>query len=141
VALDRDGVRLEEIERVAGEAALTVPGIARYFTRTQLATGGISPADPVARRVLHGFHAARSGDVVIVQEPFKYLSEYQIVATHGAPYSYDTHVPLILLGAGVTPGRYANAATPADIAPTLATLLRVEPPSNAVGRVLSEAIK
>ena len=139
--LRRDRISPEEIERVAGEAALTVPGITRYFTRTQLGTRGISPADPIARRVLHGFHAPRSGDVVVVQEPFKYLVEYQIVATHGAPYSYDTHVPLIIMGAGLKPGRYANPATPADIAPTLSTLLRVQPPSNAVGRVLSEAVK
>jgi predicted AlkP superfamily pyrophosphatase or phosphodiesterase len=140
-ALARDRVSHEEIERVAGEAALTVPGIARYFTRTQLATRGISPSDAIARRVLHGFYPPRSGDVVVVQEPYKYLVEYQIVATHGAPYSYDTHVPLIIMGAGLTPGRYLNSATPADIAPTLAALLRIEPPSNAVGRVLNEAIK
>ena len=140
-ALRRERVGHEEVERLAGEAALAVPGIARFFTRTQLAARGVSPADPVARRVLHGFHAARSGDVVVVQEPFKYLVEYQIVATHGAPYSYDTHVPVILMGRGLTAGRYAAAATPADIAPTLAALLRVQPPSNSVGRVLSEALR
>lgn len=141
LALRRERLSQEEVERVAGEAALSVPGIARFFTRTQLATRGISPADPVARRVLHGFNAARSGDVVVVQEPFKYLVEYSIVATHGAPYSYDTHVPVIIMGGGVNAGRYTNPATPADIAPTLAALLRVQPPSNAVGRVLSEALK
>ncbi len=31
-------------------------------------------------------------------------------------------------------------AAPADIAPTLATILRVQPPSNATGRVLLEAL-
>jgi len=32
-------------------------------------------------------------------------------------------------------------SSPADIAPTLATLLKIEIPSNCVGRILSEAIK
>ncbi|HVF55306.1 MAG TPA: alkaline phosphatase family protein [Pyrinomonadaceae bacterium] len=141
LALRRDGVNPEEIERVAGEAALTVPGISRYFTRTQLERGAVSPADPVARRVLHGFNSKRNGDVVIIQQPFKYFVDYQIPATHGTPYSYDTHVPLIIMGGGVAPGQYSNAATPADIAPTVARLLRVQAPSNAVGRVLIEAIK
>jgi arylsulfatase A-like enzyme len=50
-------------------------------------------------------------------------------------------VPLIIMGGGVVPGRYLQPSTPADIAPTLARVLGVEPPSNAVGRVLSEAIK
>ena len=140
-ALERDGVSAEEAERVAGEAALTVPGISRYFTRTQLITGSISPGDALARRVLHGFNAKRSGDVVIIQEAFKYLSDYVSVATHGAPYAYDTHVPLIIMGGGAASGRYLTPATPADIAPTLARILNVEPPSNATGRVLLEAIK
>jgi predicted AlkP superfamily pyrophosphatase or phosphodiesterase len=140
-ALERDGVNLEEAERVAGEAALTVPGVARYFTRTQLLNGAVSQSDAVARRVMHGYNARRSGDLVVIAEPFKYLADYVAVATHGTPYSYDTHVPLIIMGGGVAPGRYATPATPADIAPTLAMLLGVQPPSSATGRVLVEALK
>ena len=140
-ALKRDGVNLAEVEQVACAAALTVPGIARCFTRTQLLRGGVSSGDPIERRVLHGFYPRRSGDVVIVQEPFKYLVEYAITATHGSPYSYDTHVPLIIMGARLKPGRYFQAATPGDIAPTLAAMLRVQPPSNSAGRVLIEAFE
>ncbi|HEX8920057.1 MAG TPA: alkaline phosphatase family protein [Pyrinomonadaceae bacterium] len=140
VALKRDGINSEEMERTACEAAMNVPGITRCFTRTQLQSGAISPADPIARRVLHGFYARRSGDVVVVYEAFKYLDSVFIPATHGSPYSYDTHVPLIIMGAGITPGQYNQAATPADIAPTLSSILGVQPPSNTVGRVLSEGI-
>jgi len=142
VALKRDGINRQEIERVVAEAVLTVPGINRAFTRMQLETGSISAGDVIGRRVLHGFHPRRSGDVILVQEPFKYFSEgaTPIPATHGSPYTYDTHVPLIIMGAGVAAGRYAQTATPADIAPTLATLLRVQAPSNSVGRVLAEGL-
>jgi predicted AlkP superfamily pyrophosphatase or phosphodiesterase len=139
VALKRDGVNSEEIERTACDAALTVPGISRCFSRTQLQSGAISPADPLARRVFHGFYPRRSGDIIVVYEPFKYLGDF-IPATHGSPYSYDTHVPLIIMGGGITPGRYFQAATPADIAPTLAAILGVQAPSNAVGRVLTEGL-
>ena len=142
VALKRDGVDRAEVERVACEGAMTVPGIARCFTRTQLERGTIDETtDGVARRVAHGFNVRRSGDAVLVQEPYKYFGEgaTPTPATHGTPYSYDTHVPLIIMGRGLAPGRYAQAATPADIAPTLANLLRVQPPSNATGRVLIEA--
>jgi arylsulfatase A-like enzyme len=142
VALKRDGINREEIERVVAEAVLTVPGVNRAFTRTQLETGSISAGDVMGRRVLHGFHPRRSGDVIMVQEPFKYFSEgaNPIPATHGSPYSYDTHVPLIIMGRGVVAGRYAQSATPADIAPTLATMLRIQAPSNTVGRVLVEGL-
>jgi arylsulfatase A-like enzyme len=140
-ALTRDGIDRREIERVAGEAVLTVPGIVRYFTRTELAAGNVDFTDPIARRVLHGFHPRRSGDVVVVPEPYKYLSEGSpIPATHGSPYIYDTHVPVIIMGAGVAPGRYRQPATPADIAPTLSQLLRISAPSNSTGRVLVEGL-
>ncbi len=139
-ALKRDGVSLDEIEQLAGEAALTVPGIARYFTRAQLQRGATSITDPIERRALHGFYPARSGDLVLITEPFKYLGE-TITATHGSPYSYDTHVPMIIMGSGVTPGRYFQPASPTDIAPTLAALLGVQAPSSVTGRVLIEALK
>lgn len=139
-ALKRDGVSLDEVSQVVAAAALTVPGVARSFTRGQLLRGATSITDPIERRILHGFHPARSGDVVIVAEPYKYLGD-TITATHGSPYSYDTHVPTIIMGAGIIPGRYLEPASPADIAPTLSALLRITAPSSATGRVLLEAIK
>ena len=138
--LRREGVSVEEFSQVVCMAALTVSGIARCFTRTQLMRGATSITDPIERRVLHGFYPARSGDVVLVAEPFKYIAD-TITATHGSAYSYDTHVPTIIMGAGVKPGQYYEAASPADIAPTLAALLRITPPTNVTGRVLVEALK
>lgn len=141
VALKRDGINQEEIERISGEAVMTVPGVRGYFTRTQLQRGAVSPADPVARRVLHGFYARRSGDVIVIYEPFKKIFDYAIPADHGSPYSYDTHVPLIIMYArSLKPGRYMEAATPADIAPTLSAILDIQAPSNNVGRILMEAL-
>jgi predicted AlkP superfamily pyrophosphatase or phosphodiesterase len=139
-ALRRDGVNLSEIAEVAGTAALTFPGIARYFTRPQLLRGATSSGDAIERRVLHGFNPARSGDLILIAEPYKFMGD-ALPSTHGSPYSYDTNVPTIIMGPGVTAGRYLEPATPADIAPTLSALLRIMAPTNATGRVLIEAIK
>ena len=139
-ALKRDGVSLAEITEVAGQAALTVPGVARYFTRSQLLRGEVSITDPIERRVVHGFYPQRSGDLVLIPDPYQYLGE-SITATHGSPYAYDTNVPTMIMGAGINPGRYYEAATPADIAPTLSALLGITRPSSATGRVLIEALK
>jgi predicted AlkP superfamily pyrophosphatase or phosphodiesterase len=139
-ALRRDQINLDEISRVAGEAALSVRGTSRFYTRAQLQQGEISVSDPIERRVVHGFYSTRSGDVVIIAEPFKYLGD-NIPATHGSPYSYDTHVPVVIMASGLTPGRYFDRASPADIAPTISALLRTTPPSNSVGRVLLEALR
>ena len=145
--LKRDGIDLDECERVVGELSMHMAGVARYFTRAQLENNLISSTDPVGRRVLHGFYPPRSGDVIVVFEPYNILfdlpddpADPRSTATHGSPYSYDTHVPLIIMGRDFAPGSYTQAATPADIAPTIASLLSVQTPSCSVGRVLSEAL-
>ena len=128
-------LNVSDVERAAGEAALTVPGVVEFFTRTQIVEGRM-PASDIARRVVNGFSRARSGDVWIVNRPFTFVAEGRLPTTHGSPYNYDTHVPVILFGAGVRPGRYHMECAPTDIAPTLAVLLGIEPPPARVGRVL-----
>lgn len=130
-----------DVEQVAAEAALTVPGVAAALTRTQMLSGAL-PRTPIAQRVQMAFHPQRSGDVFLVPEPFCFFSdeEYTAATTHGTPYAYDTHVPVLLMGAGIRPGVYSSPASPSDIAPTLAFLLGVAAPNGAVGQILNEAV-
>jgi predicted AlkP superfamily pyrophosphatase or phosphodiesterase len=138
-AIERRKLDAEAVERVAAQAVKTVAGVAECFTRSQILAGRL-PQTNVARVVANGFHSSRNGNLVIVTEPFYFIGE-GITTTHGSPYLYDTHVPVIFYGAGIAPGEYRSVASPADIAPTLSSLLRIETPSNSVGRVLVEAIK
>jgi hypothetical protein len=94
------------------------------------------PPNPIARRIQNGFHPARCGDVWLVTKPFYFVAEGALATTHGSPYNYDTHVPIVLLGPGVRAGRYFIECSPADIAPTLSALLGIETTPNRVGRVL-----
>jgi predicted AlkP superfamily pyrophosphatase or phosphodiesterase len=129
-----------EVERVAAEAALRGKGVAYSFTRTQIIEGRMPPGD-LARRVMNGYDRRHGGDIWLITKPFHFFSEgFPLATTHGSPYNYDTHVPVIFYGAGVRAGRYNQECTPSDIAPTLAAILGVEPPSNRTGRVLVEAI-
>ena len=61
--------------------------------------------------------------------------------THFSANSYDRHVPLELFGAPFIPGTYHGLVAPVDIAATFASLLRINRPSAAVGRVLTEALR
>ena len=128
-----------EVERIAGEAALSVSGIIDYFTRSNITKGQIQ-AGPLGRRVMNGFNRARSGDVWLITRPFMFVAEGSLTTTHGSPYNYDTHVPVIISGPGVRRGHYHEECSPSDVAPTLAVLLNIEPPSNRTGRVLVEAL-
>jgi predicted AlkP superfamily pyrophosphatase or phosphodiesterase len=126
-----------EVQRVAADAARAVPHVARVFTGEELAEGG-AMGDPVARRVQNGYNAVRGGDLVIILEPYWLYGAKG--TTHGTPYNYDTHVPIIFMGPGIKAGRYNKQAKPNDIAPTLATMLDVEIPSGSSGRVLDEML-
>jgi arylsulfatase A-like enzyme len=142
IYLDRELIRQKkhdgaEVVRVAAEAARSVPHVARVFTSDQL-TAGRAMDDAIGRRVQNGFNSVRGGDLVIILEPYWIYGARG--TTHGTPYNYDTHVPIIFMGSGIKPGRYNKRAAPNDIAPTLATMLDVEIPSGSSGRVLDEIL-
>jgi arylsulfatase A-like enzyme len=59
---------------------------------------------------------------------------------HISPYTYDTHVPLALYGLAFQPGTYRRHAEPVDLTVTLASLLGINAPTHATGRVLAEAL-
>lgn len=126
-----------EVEQVAANAIAALPHMFRVFTRQQILRGEVID-DAVSRAVTAGYFPGRSADVVFVQDPYWILSSHG--ATHGSPFSYDAHVPVIFLGSNVRPGRYNANIAPNDIAPTLATMLDIETPSGSDGRTLAEML-
>jgi predicted AlkP superfamily pyrophosphatase or phosphodiesterase len=128
----------EDVENVAAQAVRNVPHIYRVYTRSELRAGRVLN-DLIDRRVAAGFHRDRGSDLFVVSEPY-WLFEAR-GTSHGTPYNYDSHVPVIFMGPGFKRGRYHARAAVNDIAPTLATLLEVETPSGSSGRVLSEALE
>lgn len=138
-AIARRKLDAAEVESIAAQAVTKLKGINMVFTRSDIITGKL-PNNAIARSVANGFHAQRNGNLVIVTEPFYFVGESS-TTTHGSPYKYDTHVPVIFYGAGIAAGSFHSVSSPADIAPTLAALLKLETPSNSVGTILTEAIK
>jgi hypothetical protein len=126
-----------EVRRVAAAAAMAVPHVARVYTRDQLLRAEVAN-DLIGSRVLRGFNPQRSGDLEIILEP--YWMRQATGTTHGSPYNYDAHIPLVLMAHAVKPGKYAGRVALNDLAPTLAALIDVDAPAGSSGRVLTEAI-
>ena len=137
--LDKKRLSHEMVEDEACNAISTMKGVAACITRGQLENGRL-PKTRIAGAVALGFNAGRNGDLIVVPKPFWLTGTDKDGTTHAAPYSYDTHVPVLLFGASINKGRFSRPVTPLDIAPTLADLLRIEFPSNSNGQVLTEAI-
>src|SRR5208337_525535 len=126
-----------EGEASVGEAMKQV-GLAGYFTKSQLARGE-TPATEVGRRYAHSYSPEGGWYVMGIPSPF------QVGITrgtdHATPFSYDTHVPLAFYGLAFQPGIYRTHAEPIDLAVTLASLLGINAPTAATGRVLTEALQ
>jgi len=127
-----------QVERVAADSMASEPHIARVVTRHELA-GGRVQQDSIGRAMSLGYFGPRSGDLFVLQEPY-YLFD-AAGTSHGTPYDYDTHIPVIFMGTGIKPASYSRAVAPNDIAPTLAVILGVAEPGGSVGHVLSELVQ
>jgi len=131
-------VKEADAEKMVGEAVMR-SGIARnYFTKLQLATGD-APHTAIARKYEHSYTPYGGWYVMAVPPPF--LSPYpETTIEHYSPYSYNTHVPLLFFGLPFQPGNYRTHAEPIDLAVTLSSLLGINKPTHATGRVLTEAL-
>ncbi|HEX6982484.1 MAG TPA: alkaline phosphatase PafA [Balneolaceae bacterium] len=83
-----------------------------------------------------GFMHERSGDVYIQLKPGWLDSDYPTGTSHGSPYNYDTHVPLIFYGWNIPHGKTARKTVIPQIAPTISTMLNVGLPSGSPANVL-----
>lgn len=120
-------------------ALKAMSGIDRVITSDEVSTPAARASkDKYIRAVALSYFPGRSGDLfVIPKENWLFQSTG---TTHGTLYSYDARVPVILYGAGIRAGSHNDAATPADLAVTVASLVGVTLPSPD-GRVLTEALK
>ncbi len=125
--LDAETIAAEEANRAAIEdeiieAMSDCPLIAEAIRPAEL-----DPANPLHELYLNNYYPGRSGDLVVVVEPNVLpVPASVIVASHGSPYAYDTHVPMIIRrqdGAGQTVEARANTI---DLAPSLAPLLGID---------------
>jgi predicted AlkP superfamily pyrophosphatase or phosphodiesterase len=114
------------------------PGIARV-DRVRDLVNRDTVRDAISRRWLHMLPPDASVEYVVTPVQGAYPTG-ATSAEHGSPYDDDAHVPVIFYGAGVRPGRVADRALVADMAPTLAWLLGVSPIERLDGHVLQRAL-
>lgn len=125
-----------DAERIVAEEALKL-GFSSAYTKSQLRAGAVA-ADQTGRQFLHSY-TPEDGWWVLATEPPFYMPG-KSGTSHGSPYYYDSHVPVAFFGVPFKPGMYRTHCEPVDIVPTLASLLEINAPAKAVGRVLTEAI-
>jgi predicted AlkP superfamily pyrophosphatase or phosphodiesterase len=136
-AVESLGIETAEVERELAAEIMKIPGFSLALTKSDLLTGRV-PGTQEARLAINSFHPDRSGNVIVLQNPFWYLAgdPNSDAAMHGSPYNYDNHVPIMMAGPRIGHGKIDRRVAPRDVAPTISAYLGISPPSGAVGNPL-----
>jgi hypothetical protein len=128
-----------KVEHAIADALTDFDGIALAVASSRLTT---QQTNPLLKMVRKNNHVSRSGDIYIIQEPYWFLFDKgPVVAMHGSPWRYDTHVPIIFMGPGIKSQMVHHRVHPVDVGPTIAALLEMTPPGSAQGSPLEEVLR
>ena len=155
-AFEAAGVHEEEAENTAREMVEEIfadlmsrdtsttqrnepPELTHVYTATEMREGRL-PQTQYGRLVAHSYSPYVGWALHLNFGPYQF-PWHGSGTTHFSANSYDRHVPLELFGSAFIPGTYHGVVAPVDIAATFASVLRINRPSAAVGRVLTEAMR
>lgn len=139
ILISKNNLKEDEIIADCIRFLKTWPGIA-YVINMKDAQATTMP-DVLRQRIENGYHSERCGAIEIVTKPGWYQWYGNTGTTHGSPYPYDTHIPLLFMGWGVNQGKSNKQHYMTDITPTVSALLRIQTPSGSVGKVITDVLK
>ncbi|MBV6439761.1 MAG: alkaline phosphatase family protein [Haliscomenobacteraceae bacterium CHB4] len=135
-------IKPDDVASVIIDYLRAQPGVYDAFTREELM---MFPAEyPFAPELRRGIHLRRSGDILFQLDPAWHADDKAFGkggSTHGSPYPYDTHVPLIWYGWKIKPGETFAPVNITDITPTLAAMLRIMEPNGNQGKVIERVVE
>lgn len=131
-AITARGLKPEDVAATARDWLAKQGYIETAFTSKQLETEAFPDGSFGAKAKL-AFRADRCGDVLAVPQPGVQITNYTAGSNHGSPQPYDTHVPVLAIGAGVPAlGKQADRKSSLVVAPMLAKGLGIDAPAKAV---------
>lgn len=142
VFLDRNlikenGLDLESVQNVLRDFLMTFERVTDAYTGYDLAKRSAT-SDPKTL-IENGYNTKMSGDVAVRHKPGYIDQGYgKAGTTHGSGYTYDTHVPILFFGQGVSKGSSVRKVSITDIAPSLSMLLNISLPNSSTGSPLIE---
>jgi len=103
--------------------------------------GDIVLPESLRAMVVKGYHHKRSGCIQVITEPGWYSGYGPTGTTHGTWNPYDTHIPLLFYGAGISTGETHRRVHMTDIAPTICALLNIQMPNGCIGEVIEPVLE
>ena len=131
------------IEKMVVDELMKFEGVALAVSSTALRRGQF-PNSPLIQAVLRNYNPRRSGDIFVVFQQHCFINDFDgltVTSTHGSPWRYDTFVPVVFAGGGLTARRVDRTIETLDIAPTLTAIVGAKPPSGSRSGPLQEVLQ
>lgn len=124
------------VEHTLANFMLTIKGVAEAYPSEVLKYENFT--DGTFKFLIQkGYNHMRSGNVAFSYNP-AWMEYHNKGTTHGASYSYDTHVPLLFYGQSIPKGNTVKKVNIVDIAPTISMMLHMSFPNGTTGKPLEE---
>ena len=132
------GLDLIKVKQAFKDYLMTQEQVKRVYTEEEII--GSTGNDYYLNFITKGYDPTQNGDLVILDKA-AYI-EYQGTGTsHGTPYSYDTHVPVLFYGWHVKRGESFAKKYITQIAPTIAQKIKIPFPNGTEANVLEEVLE
>ena len=129
--IDEKGLSLTEMQKEIATFAMQLRGVSHAIAADAMRSSYFGSG--YGRKIQNGFYPRRSGDVVINLMPGWIIEQENIRSSSGSLYRYDTHVPLIIWGGGLSAKRRNENVDMTSLAATQALMLGISIPSAAEG--------
>lgn len=142
-AILEKGLDQEKIEQAVAQVLMARPDVVLAVSSTALQQGAVDDS-ALTRAVLRNYNPQRSGDIYLAFKSGHFINEFDgesVTVEHGSLWRYDTFVPVVFVGGQFKGNRVYRPIEPIEIAPTLAALLGIKPPSGARGSPLMEVMQ
>ncbi|TYB75749.1 alkaline phosphatase PafA [Bizionia myxarmorum] len=126
-------LNLSDVQETIVNALISFTDVDKVYSATTMNNASFTVG--IESLLQNGFNQKRSGDVLIVPNA-GHLSYSNTGSSHGSGYNYDTHVPLLFFGKGITHGSTLEKTVIPDIATTMSAMLGISFPSGSTGKPL-----
>jgi predicted AlkP superfamily pyrophosphatase or phosphodiesterase len=131
------GLELANVKQAFKEYLMTQNQIKRVYSEEEILEA--NGTDFYLNCIANGYDPSEDGDLVLLDKP-GYIEYGATGTSHGTPYSYDTHVPLLFYGWNIPKGETHDHKDITQIAPTLAQKLKITFPNGTESKVLLEVL-
>ena len=135
--IQEKGLSLDKVKVAFKDFLMKMPQVKRVYTEEEILAG--TTADHFLTYITKGYDPKQNGDLVILDKP-GYIEHEGTGTSHGTPYSYDTHVPLLFYGWNIKKGESFDKKVITQIAPTIAQKIKIDFPNGTEANVLTEVL-